>query len=634
MQKINLKNFTIMKKLLYLLFLLIATSAVAQDVIIFKWYASGPIYKCLNIRATVDKEFTIDWGDGTILNYTGQGNNDWLSVCHLYQYSTNPFIVNITALSEDCHFTHLEYSYNQLTNLDVSNCTALTYLDCFDNQLTNLDVSNNTALIHLKCNGNLLTNLDISNCTALTYLDCYLNQLTNLDLSNNTALTYLDCYLNQLTNLDLSNNTALTTLYCIHNYLTNLDVSNCTVLTYLDCPYNQLTNLDLSNNTALTYLDCSLNQLTSLDLSNNTALTVLRCGENQLTNLDLSNNTALTYLGCSYNQLTNLDLSNSTALTNLDCYNNQLTNLDLSNSTALTYLDCYNNQLTNLDVSNNMALTNLSCSNNQLTNLDLSNCTALTYLYCVSNQLTNLDVSNNMALTNLNCSNNQLTHLDVSNNMALTYLYCSYNLLSSINLDFDCVDYISCYNNKLSLSDLYDLKTKVSLCQFGTQTLMPKIVNIGDTLFSEQAVFDGIFTDYTVTQNDIPLSESKYEIINGKLIFNTAGDYTVTMTNEIFENPYVPTKVVIDLTVLNEFFIKENNKSNIQIYPNPTNGQLTIRNEELGITNYNIEIFDITNRKIFTKTITDIEQIIDISHLQSGIYFLKIDKEIVKFIKN
>jgi len=64
-------------------------------------------------------------------------------------------------------------------------------LDCDDDQLTNLDVSNNTALQHLSCSANQLTSLDISNNTALNYLYCGNNKLTTLDVSNNISLTFL-----------------------------------------------------------------------------------------------------------------------------------------------------------------------------------------------------------------------------------------------------------------------------------------------------------------------------------------------------------------------------------------------------------------------------------------------------------
>jgi Leucine-rich repeat (LRR) protein len=103
----------------------------------------------------------------------------------------------------------------------------LTELYCGANQLTNLDVSNNTALTELDCGINTLTNLDISKNTALTELGCAMNQLTSLDVSKNTALTHLDCNSNQLTSLDLTNNTALTTcLICHSNHLKSLDISN------------------------------------------------------------------------------------------------------------------------------------------------------------------------------------------------------------------------------------------------------------------------------------------------------------------------------------------------------------------------------------------------------------------------
>ena len=156
----------------------------------------------------------------------------------------------------------------------------------------------------LDCSYNPLTSLDISKCTALAYLDCYSNLLTSLDVSKNTALTGLHCEDNLLTSLDVSKNTALTKLWCDNNQLTSLDVSNCIALDYLDCGDNQLTSLNVSKNTALTSLYCSDNQLTSLNSIKNTALIYLYCSGNQLTSLDISKNTALTILYCHRNQST------------------------------------------------------------------------------------------------------------------------------------------------------------------------------------------------------------------------------------------------------------------------------------------------------------------------------------------
>jgi len=99
-------------------------------------------------------------------------------------------------------------------------------------------------------------------------LDCVDNQLTNLDVSNNTALTNFSCASNQLPSLDVSQNIALLTLYFSNNEITSLDVSNNTALTSLLCNANQLTSLDLSQNTTLEKLRCSSNQLNCLNISN------------------------------------------------------------------------------------------------------------------------------------------------------------------------------------------------------------------------------------------------------------------------------------------------------------------------------------------------------------------------------
>ncbi len=347
-------------------------------------------------------------------------------------------------------------SLNVLIN-NISDMTGieafvnLTYLSCTGNQLTNLDVSNNTALVSLLCDFNYLTSLDVSNNTALYYLDCYKNQLTSLDVSNNTSLEKLYCGLNYLTSLDVSNNTALDTLYCYNNQLTSLDVLNNPALTALMCNENQLASLDVSNNTALNELVCQNNDLTSLDVSNNTALIKLWCASNLLTSLDVSNNTALTELSCYSNPLTSLDVSNNTALIDLACSANQLTSLDVSNNTALIKLSCGYNSLTSLDVSNNTLLNELICRNNQLTSLDVSNNTLLYELICGNNQLTSLDVSNNIALNELVCQDNDLTSLDVSNNTALGYLHCYANQLTGLDLSNNtALHNLFCYDNPMT----------------------------------------------------------------------------------------------------------------------------------------------------------------------------------------
>ena len=65
--------------------------------------------------------------------------------------------------------------------------------------------------------GTLTSLRGIEHFKSLTALYCSHNQLTELDVTQNTALTYLDCLSNELTELDVSNCTALEVLFCHDN---------------------------------------------------------------------------------------------------------------------------------------------------------------------------------------------------------------------------------------------------------------------------------------------------------------------------------------------------------------------------------------------------------------------------------
>lgn len=291
--------------------------------------------------------------------------------------------------------------------------TALERLFCFNNQLTELDISQNTALIDLIIDQNKLTMLDVTKNTALDRLSCDNNLLTELDVSKNTLLITLSCYNNQLTALDVSQNT---------------------ILKDLRCYYNQITALDVTKNAALENLYCYDNKLTTLDVTNNSALTHLSCGENQLTELDLTQNSLLYWLTCPKNQLIALDVSQNTKLYRL-CFNeNQLASIDVSKCPELYYLECYKNQLTALDVTKQVAMNYLECRENLITELDLSHCVALEWISVGNNRLTTLNVSNNPALKDLYCHGNQLTALDLSQNPKLEMLGIHQNQIGSASM--------------------------------------------------------------------------------------------------------------------------------------------------------------------------------------------------------
>ncbi|MCL2511837.1 MAG: Ig-like domain-containing protein, partial [Bacteroidales bacterium] len=70
---------------------------------------------------------------------------------------------------------------------------------------------------------------------------------------------------------------------------------------------------------------------------------------------------------------------------------------------------------------------------------------------------------------------------------------------------------------------------------------------------------------------------------------------------------------------------EEPNLEDIMVYPNPTSGEITIENGELKIEN--VEIFDIMGKKITFNFQLSTFNSIDLSHLPTGVYFLRIQTE-------
>jgi len=79
-------------------------------------------------------------------------------------------------------------------------------------------------------------------------------------------------------------------------------------------------------------------------------------------------------------------------------------------------------------------------------------------------------------------------------------------------------------------------------------------------------------------------------------------------------------------------FAREQDNS-IVLYPNPVNYELKIMNYE---TIENVEIYDVYGRILTNSqfSILNSQLSIDVSHLASGMYFLKVGNKVVKIIKN
>ena len=73
--------------------------------------------------------------------------------------------------------------------------------------------------------------------------------------------------------------------------------------------------------------------------------------------------------------------------------------------------------------------------------------------------------------------------------------------------------------------------------------------------------------------------------------------------------------------------------ASLRVYPNPTTGELTITNYELGITS--IEIFDIYGRNLLSNHLitSSSSHLINIAHFPAGVYFVKISTDVGEVVK-
>lgn len=113
--------------------------------------------------------------------------------------------------------------------------------------------------------------------------------------------------------------------------------------------------------------------------------------------------------------------------------------------------------------------------------------------------------------------------------------------------------------------------------------------------------------------------------------FAANGTYTVTLTLTVCGKMYTKTKqIIISQLNTNEVWVKE-----IQLFPNPTNGQISISNLDYD----RVEIFDLSGRKMqIFKTETNEYLLFDVNHLANGSYLIQLTKnntiQSFSFIKN
>lgn len=195
--------------------------------------------------------------------------------------------------------TELLCDHNLITDLNVSGCTSLSSIECNSNAIGELNLADcrNTPTT-ITCNENKLARLDLTNFDKLFHLNCDDNQLTELLVDGCTALTSVDCASNQLTTLDFRQTPLIGEVYCSNNKLTSVLFPENSMMGTFECGGNQLTTIDLRNCPHLASLTLAMNKLTSLSVNYLKDLTFIDCTYNSLRSLDLTNLPNMNFVHC------------------------------------------------------------------------------------------------------------------------------------------------------------------------------------------------------------------------------------------------------------------------------------------------------------------------------------------------
>lgn len=153
---------------------------------------------------------------------------------------------------------------NQLSSFSVSEAPHLRMLDLFKNQLTAVSLQGKLQeLVALNLGKNQISDIDLTQCTALRGLTLSYNPMKKVDLAPCKELTAISIHHTSLTELDLSHTVKLKNIEAMNGKLTSIDLSPCLELIEVWLSQNSLADVKLApNNESLLCLQLAGNKLT------------------------------------------------------------------------------------------------------------------------------------------------------------------------------------------------------------------------------------------------------------------------------------------------------------------------------------------------------------------------------------
>ncbi|MGL4994504.1 MAG: T9SS type A sorting domain-containing protein [Bacteroidales bacterium] len=469
-----------------------------------------------------------------------------------------------------------------------------------DKEFGSIDLNAFTALENITIKSANITSVNASDLTDVNYVEIRNTNVTNIDLPRSIETLYL--YNNsEYSNGDLSQYTELTYLFIGNMPLNSLTIGSdsITTLTVFDLP---IKNLDLSiTKDELIRVSISRCEIEAFDFDaypNMIELTLDGCG---LTTLPISNLVNELTLYVSDNNLSHLDLTDHPKVKSITAQNSNIERVSFSeNSTSLGLINLTNNNIETLDIRN--------------WNFDAS---GMNILRVGNNPLKEITPHDNIkTLVVANC---KLTSLDMSKCSLLSSLDCKYN-----QLDFHTVKTPK-YNFRYTLSP----QDSIKVSNENNALVAGDIIDLSAYTSPEDGVtgFEWyIFVNGKATKTDKIAATEDF----GKFIM-PQGEYgryycKITTTSPLIKNMYLATEA-FDLT---EATSVSEHESSISISPNPVKDILTIK----GCDSDNISIFNTVGELIHSIKAEREIVTLNTSSWIKGVYFVKVNNNTYKLIKN
>lgn len=131
-------------------------------------------------------------------------------------------------------------------------------------------------------------------------------------------------------------------------------------------------------------------------------------------------------------------------------------------------------------------------------------------------------------------------------------------------------------------------------------------------------------------------------INSGTPTFSMVSSYPFQQPERVFFNPYIASEMWVTSfgngmkigSLLSTGLAGFSDVNELQIFPNPTNGMVTIMNPDLpaGRQEQHIRVFNSIGQKVFTKELQIGETQIDLSFLETGIYFVSYGDKKTKIV--